>query len=220
MWEVPDPAVGLVPDDLTGRRAIELGCGTAYWSAWLARRGAQVVGIDNSERQLATARRLADAHGVDLTLLHGNAEEVPYPDGSFDLAFSEYGAATWCDPERWIPEAFRLLKPGCTLTFLGMHPLASVCTPADGSAPCTDRLERGWFGLGRMDWRNAVEDPGGIEFNLGTGEWVALFRRTGFEIVDYRELRPADGIDGTRFYATADWARAFPTEQVWHLRRP
>ncbi len=58
----------------------------------LARRGARVVGIDNSEAQLAAARRLQRQHGLDFSLLHGNAEAVPYPDASFDFAISEYGA--------------------------------------------------------------------------------------------------------------------------------
>ena len=121
-WRVALP--GLLPDDMSGMDAIELGCGTAYVSAWMARRGATVVGIDNSEAQLATARRLAAEHGVELTLIHGNAEAVPYPDGSFDFAISEYGAAIWCDPYIWIPEAHRLLRPGGTLAFLGTSTLA------------------------------------------------------------------------------------------------
>lgn len=54
-----------------------------------------VTGIDNSAEQLRTAARLADQHGVELELIHGNAETVPMPDSSFDLAISEYGAAIW-----------------------------------------------------------------------------------------------------------------------------
>ncbi|MFP4331331.1 MAG: class I SAM-dependent methyltransferase [Spirochaetaceae bacterium] len=73
-------------------RAVELGCGTAYVSAWMARRGAEVSGIDNSEKQLETAHRLMAEHGVCLTLTHRIAEEFPYPDNSFDFAVSEYGA--------------------------------------------------------------------------------------------------------------------------------
>src|SRR5262245_48192765 len=99
MWSVSVPSI--LPDDMTGLDAIELGCGTAYVSAWMARRGAGVVAIDNSEQQLATARRLASEHGVELTLVHGDAESVPYPDGSFDFAISEYRAAIWCDPYGW-----------------------------------------------------------------------------------------------------------------------
>src|ERR1019366_9873877 len=108
---------------------IELGCGTAYVSAWLARRGARVVGIDNSESQLATARILQDEHELHFPLLFGNAEEVPYPDASFDLAISEYGAAIWCDPHLWIPEAARLLRPGGRLIFLGNGPLLVLTEP-------------------------------------------------------------------------------------------
>lgn len=220
MWEIPDRDVDLLPSDMSGLDAIELGCGTAYWSSWMARRGARVVGIDNSEAQLATARRLAALHGVPLTLLHGNAEAVPYPDESFDLAFSEYGAAIWCDPHVWIPEAHRLLRPGGHLTFLGNTPLAMVCTPLDGSGPTTQRLERPYFGLYRMDWRDVADDPGGIEFNLPISDWFALFRRTGFDILDYRELQAPDPSAEVRYFASADWSHRFPSEQIWHLRKP
>jgi SAM-dependent methyltransferase len=128
-WQIPESQLGMLPADMTGLDAVELGCGTAYVSAWMARRGARVVGIDNSERQLDTARRLARDHGVELTLLHGNAEAVPYDDESFDFAISEYGAAIWCDPYVWIPEAHRLLRAGGSLVFLGNTPLTMICTP-------------------------------------------------------------------------------------------
>ena len=53
-----------------------------------------------------------------MELIEANAEDVPLPDGSFDLGVSEYGASIWCDPYRWIPEAARLLRPGGELVFL------------------------------------------------------------------------------------------------------
>lgn len=56
VFRISEAELKLLPEDMTGLDTIELGCGTAYFSAWLARRGARVVGIDNSERQLATAR--------------------------------------------------------------------------------------------------------------------------------------------------------------------
>ena len=216
-WQLPDAEVRMLPDDMSGMRAIELGCGTAYISAWMARRGATVVGIDNSAAQLATARRLATEHGVELTLHHGNAETVPEPDGSFDFAISEYGAAIWCDPYVWLPEAARLLRPGGRLTFLGNHPLAMVCVPADGS-PTGYRLERDYFGLHRLDWTVVDIDPGGIEFNLPISEWFRLFRDTGFEVDDYLELRPPEGA-ADKYVVPGDWARRYPAEQVWKLTR-
>ena len=75
IWGVPESQLGVLPESVAGKDAIELGCGTAYVSAWLARRGARVVGIDNSEAQLATARRLQRQHGLSFPLLHGNAED-------------------------------------------------------------------------------------------------------------------------------------------------
>src|ERR671920_521047 len=118
IFDVPESRIGMLPADLAGMDTVELGCGTAYVSAWLARRGARPVGIDNSEAQLATARRMQQEHGIEFPLHHGNAEQVPYPDGSFDLAISEYGASIWADPYRWVPEAARLLRPGGRLMFL------------------------------------------------------------------------------------------------------
>src|SRR5437879_6125273 len=95
IWGIPESEVHLLPENLSGKDAIELGCGTAYVSSWLARAGARVVGIDNSQEQLATARRLQREYGLEFRLIHGNAEEVPYPDASFDFAVSEYGASIW-----------------------------------------------------------------------------------------------------------------------------
>ncbi len=219
IWSIPDPEVTLLPADMTGLDAIELGCGTAYVSAWMARRGARVTGIDNSSAQLATAQRLAAEHGVELTLIHGSAEMVRFPDGSFDFAVSEYGAAIWCDPYVWIPEAHRLLRPGGQLTFLGGTPLAMICVPVDGSGACLRQLQRDYFGLHRIDWRDAVEDPGGIEFNLPISKWFELFRTTGFEVLDYNEIQAPGSAADSPFSVSADWAQRFPSEHVWKLRK-
>ena len=126
IWQIPETELQLLPERLAGKDAIELGCGTAYVSAWLARRGARVVGIDNSEAQLATARRLQRQHGSEFPLLHGDAEAVPYPDASFDLAISEYGACLWADPQRWVPEAERLLRPAFGMCRVGWPDTAGV----------------------------------------------------------------------------------------------
>lgn len=219
IWEVPNDHVPLLPVDLSGCDAIELGCGTAYVSAWMARRGAQVVGIDVSAGQLATARRLAAEHGVDLTLIEGNAEDVPYPDASFDFAISEYGAALWCDPYVWLPEAHRLLRPGGRLSFLTNSTWATVCSPADGSIPLATSMQQDYFGVYRSDWRNAVHDPGGIEFNLPVSEWFRLLDAIGFDVLGYYEPRPSSGGSEVNFFVTADWAMRWPSEQAFTVRK-
>jgi ubiquinone/menaquinone biosynthesis C-methylase UbiE len=218
IWGLPEEQLRLLPDEMAKMDAIELGCGTGYVSAWMAKRGATVVGIDNSSRQLHTAERLAAEHGLEITWIHGNAEAVPLPDGSFDFAISEYGAAIWCDPIVWIPEAYRLLRPGGTLTFLGTHPLAIVCTPEDGS-PSEARLHRPYFGMHRQDWRTAEVDPGGIEFNLSVSGWHELFHDVGFQVIRYLELQAAEEAAVDQFAVPAEWAKKWPSEQVWVLKK-
>lgn len=217
-WGVPEAELELLPAEMTGLSAIELGCGTGYVSAWMARRGAQVTAIDISSAQLATARRLAAQHALDraITFLEGSAEAVPCPDASFDFAISEYGAAIWCDPDLWIPEAARLLRPGGRLVFLGSHPLTILATPADGS-PCEPVLHRPYRDLRMADWTDVEVDPGGIEFNRTFEAWLALFRRTGFDVVAYRELYAPHDATSAPFAVPAEWAKSWPSEQVWVL---
>jgi SAM-dependent methyltransferase len=215
IWRVPESALGVLPPDLAGQDVIELGCGTAYVSAWLARRGARVVGIDNSAAQLATARRLQREHGLDFPLLHGNAEDVPYPDASFDLAISEYGACLWADPHRWVPEAARLLRPGGELIFLSNSALLTLCLPDENDVPATERLLRPAFGMHRFEWPS---DPG-VEFHLSHGDWLRLLRRSGFEVEDLIEVQAPDGATTRYRYVTLEWAQQWPAEEVWKARR-
>jgi SAM-dependent methyltransferase len=216
IWGIPESQVRLLPANLAGTDAIELGCGTAYVSAWMARRGARVTGIDNSPRQLETARRLQRTHGLDFPILLGNAEEVPLPDASFDLAISEYGAALWADPQRWIPEAARLLRPGGDLVFLTNGLIAMLCVPeTEAEGPATDRLRRPYFGMHRQEW----PDSEGVEFHLGYGDWIRLLRANGFEVLDMIELRPPEGAEQADFWVTPEWARRWPSEEVWKARK-
>ncbi len=215
MFHVPDAEVRILPD-VDGLDVIELGCGTAYVSAWLARRGARVVGIDRSEAQLATARALQDEHELHFPLILGNAEEVPLADASFDLAISEYGAAIWCDPYAWIPEAARLLRPGGQLIFLGNGNLLTLTVPdTDAEGPADALMKRDYFGMHRFEW----PDTEGVEFHLGYGDWIRLLRSSGFEVENLVELRP-DASATTRYpWITTEWARRWPAEEVWVARR-
>lgn len=219
IWSLPEAELGLLPQDMTGMDAIELGCGTGYVSGWMARRGARVTGIDISTEQLATAQRLARRHGAGITLQPGNAEALAFADASFDFAISEYGAAIWCDPHVWLREAWRVLRPRGRLVFLGHHPFVTITTPADGGA-CEAVLHRPYRGLARADWTEAEIDPGGIEFCLTFAGWMALFAEIGFVPEACRELYAPEGATGEMFGIPADWARSFPAEQVWMLRKP
>jgi SAM-dependent methyltransferase len=217
IFDAPEADLGLLPPDLTGKDAVELGCGTAYVSAWLARRGANVVGIDNSPKQLETARQLQAEHGLSFPLHLGDAERTPFADASFDFAISEYGASIWCDPERWIAEAARILRPGGELVFLVNGTLMMLCTPDDPARiddPVSDRLERPLFGVKRFAWPD-----GSVEFHLSHGDWIRLLRRHGFDVEDLIEIQPAADASTRYPFVALDWARRWPCEEVWKARK-
>ena len=210
IWDLPERELRLLPDDVAGKDTIELGCGTAYVSAWLARRGARPVGIDNSKEQLVTARRLQAEHGLEFPLIHGNAEEIPFADGSFDLVISEYGASIWADPYRWVPETARVLRPDGRLIFLVNGLLLMLAMPDEEHA-ATNELLRPLRGLHRMEWS---EDTS-VNFHLGHGDWIALLRDNGLQIDRLAELYPHEGATTDFPYVTPEWAARWPSEEVW-----
>ena len=213
VWGVPERELRVLPD-VAGMDVLELGCGTAYVSAWLARRGARVVGLDVTSAQLETARRCQAEHGLEFPLIEASAEDVPLGDASFDLVVSEYGASIWCDPARWVPEAARLLRPGGRLVFLRNSTLVMLCMPDEG--PAEERLLRPQFGMYRLEW------PGeGVEFHLGHGEWIRLLRSSGFEIENLVEIQaPPDAETHPVYdYVSADWGRRWPAEEIWVARK-
>jgi SAM-dependent methyltransferase len=217
MFGFPESEVRLLPDDLAGLDAIELGCGTGYVSAWMARRGARPVGIDNSSRQLETAARLQAEHGISFPLIHGYAERVPLPDATFDFAISEYGAVLWADPAAWLPEAARLLRPGGRLHVLTNHILSMVATAEDAGEddPLEERFARSYFRPTRVDWPDGTS----VEFHPTHGEWIRLFRDAGFEILELLEPQASEGAETGFAWAPAEWARRWPIEEIWKVRR-
>ena len=215
IWGIPEPQAQILPHGLNGQDSVELGCGTGYVSAWLARRGARPAGLDNSAAQLATARQLQDRFGLRFPLIHASAEQAPFADASFDLAISEYGASIWCDPYAWIPEAARLLRPGGQLIFLVNSVLLMLTIPDQDGLPATERLLRPYFGMHRFTW----PDDESVEFHLGHGDMIRLLRRCGLEVEDLRELRPQPGARASHPLAALEWARQWPCEEVWMARK-
>jgi SAM-dependent methyltransferase len=214
VFQIPESEVQALPD-VAGKDVVELGCGTAYFSARLAKLGARPVGVDPTPAQLATARRMMTETGIEFPLVEAPGESVPLPDASFDIALSEYGASLWAEPERWVAEAARLLRPGGRLVFLTNSVLVYVCAPDVGRV--VEELVRPQRGMYRIKW----PDSDGIEFHLAHGDWIRLLRANGFEIDALHELYAPEGARMHEYYdfVTPEWAQRWPVEDVWVARK-
>lgn len=211
-WQIPESELDIL-GNVAGQDILELGCGAAQWSIALAGLGARPVGLDLSERQLEHARRLMTEAGVEFPLVHASAEAVPLPDASFDIVFCDHGAMTFADPYRTVPEAARLLRPGGIFAFNHEAPILSICWPlaADRAG---QTLVLDYFGIHELD------DGEDVSFQLTHGDWIRLFRANGFTIEDLVELRPPpDATSSYRDEQQRDWARRWPAEEIWRLRR-
>jgi ubiquinone/menaquinone biosynthesis C-methylase UbiE len=214
VWQVPEAELQALPE-VAGKDVVELGCGTAYISAWLTRLGGRVTGVDITPAQLDTARAMQAKHGLEFALVEASAEDVPLPDASFDLVVSEYGASIWADPYLWIPQASRLLRPGGELVFLVNGTILVLCFQ-EQEIPPDQQLRRPYFGMHRFEW----PDEPAVDFHLGYGEWIRLLRANGFEVEDLIELQAPEGAQQHRYDALAgpEWARKWPSEEIWRAR--
>lgn len=110
--------------DVRGRRVLEVGCGAAMCSRWLAGQGARPVAFDLSAGMLRHARTGAARTGVHVPLVQADAQYLPFRDAAFDLAFTSFGAVAFvADSARVMREVARVLKPGGRWIFSTTHPI-------------------------------------------------------------------------------------------------
>ncbi|HZU12489.1 MAG TPA: class I SAM-dependent methyltransferase [Chloroflexota bacterium] len=212
LWRIPEAELNVL-GDVRGKDILELGCGAARWSIALAQAGARPVGLDLSSRQLDHARARQSEAGASFPLVEASAENIPLPDASFDIVFCDWGAMTFSDPYRTVPEVGRVLRPGGLFAFSGATPISFICenVPEDR---LTRTLINDYFGLHSIDWGDEVD------FQIPYGEWIRLFRRSGFIVEDLIETRPDEG--QTSSYRDAEqneWARHWPMESIWRVRK-
>lgn len=221
IWQIPDHVLGAL-GEVSGLRVLEMGCGAGQLAVKLAKQGAEVVGIDVSERQLAHARAAVKAAGADVTLVCASADDTPLPSEGFDLICSDHGGLTYADPRDVIPEAARLLRPGGRLVFNTSTPWVAACWSADTES-VVDYLQAPYFGMvGFMghDGLRSYERGDLVEFQLPYGEWVRSLVGSGFVIEDLVELHPPDDGETTyTSYVPREWALSWPAENLWKARR-
>jgi SAM-dependent methyltransferase len=109
---------------LVGARVLEVGCGAASCARWLIDRGADAVGLDLSAGMLREARAADARSGVSVPLVQADASHLPFPDATFDLVCSAFGAVPFvADTAALMAEVARVLRPGGRWVFAVNHPM-------------------------------------------------------------------------------------------------
>jgi len=212
-WSIPEAHLGALgtTSDLD---VLELGCGAAHWSVALAADGARVVALDQSRSQLRHAAVSAHDSSTSVPLVCASGESIPFRSESFDLVFCDHGALSFCDPARSVAEVARLLRSGGRLVFNKSTMLLYLTWNRDKERQ-SRRLHAPYF-------ENRVFDfgEGTIDFQLPYGEWIRLFAAHDMVVEDLIELRPPEGAATTYVdFVPYKWARAWPAEEIWKVRK-
>lgn len=215
VWDLPEDDVHAL-GDIAGMDALEYGCGACQFGIKVAMRGARVTGLDFTAAQLRHGLTKMGETGVRFPVVQADGEQVPFRDGSFDLVFCDHGVMGFADPYRTVPEVARVLRPGGLFVFNGTTPWIWVAWGKDDQ-PAAREMRLDYFGLRRAD----SDDPGTTtDFQLTYGDWIRLFRANHLLVEDLVELRPPEDADTTYDdYAPLEWARAFPSEHIWKVRK-
>jgi SAM-dependent methyltransferase len=132
-WPAGDSAVGsriLLTSELlcesvdlhAGERVLGVACGSGNAALAAARRCCRVVGVDDDPALLARARRRAEAEGLEATFLEGDATDLPFPDGCFEVVLSADEAMVALDLERTVGELLRVCRPGGRIGMVSWTP--------------------------------------------------------------------------------------------------
>ncbi len=217
VWDVPEDDLHAL-GDVAGMDALEYGCGACQFGIKVAMRGARVTGLDLTAAQLRHGQTMMAASGVRFPVVQADGESIPFRDDSFDLVFCDHGVMGFADPYRTVPEVARVLRPGGTFVFNGTTPWIWVAWGDDDDQPATREMRTDYFGLRRAEY--AEPEGATITYQLPYGDWIRLFRANGLLVEDLIELRPPENADTTYVdYAPLEWARAFPGEHIWKVRK-
>ena len=105
-----------------GMSVLDVACGSGNLAIFAAQKGADVTGIDIAPNLIEAARKRASAQGLNIKFEEGDAEQMPYEDGSFDLVMTMFGAMFAPRPDVTAAELLRVCKPGGKIAMANWTP--------------------------------------------------------------------------------------------------
>ena len=172
--------------DVRGKRVLEVGCGAAMCSRWLVGQGARPVAFDLSAGMLRHARAQSRDTGIAVPLVQADAQQLPFRDESFDLAFTAFGAVAFvADSAAVMREVARVVRPGGRWVFATTHPIRWAF-PDD---PGPDGLRATMPYFDRTPYVEFADDgtPTYVEHHRTLGDRIRELAAAGFRLVDLVE---------------------------------
>jgi SAM-dependent methyltransferase len=172
--------------EVAGARVLEVGCGAAMCSRWLATQGAVPVAFDLSGGMLRHATDAARRSGVRVPLVQADAQHLPFADGAFDLACTAFGAVPFvADSAGVMREVARVLRPGGRWVFATTHPLRWVFPDDPGPAGLT--AQTSYFDRSPYVEVDETGEPTYVEHHRTLGDRVRELVGAGLQLVDLIE---------------------------------
>ncbi len=172
--------------DVTGNRVLEVGCGSASCSRWLAEQGADPVALDISAGMLRHAAIGGERSGIRVPLVQASADVLPFADDSFDLACSAFGGVPFvADSGSVMHEIARVLRPGGRWVFAVTHPMRWIFPDdpgPDGLTVAQSYFDRSPYVEIDRDGRATY-----VEHHRTLGDYITQIAAAGLRLVDLVE---------------------------------
>ena len=178
--------------DVRGARILEVGCGAAMCSRWLAAHGAHPVAFDVSAGMLRHARAGNHDSGIEVPLVQADAQYLPFASDAFDIAFTSFGAVPFvADSQRLMREVARVLKPRGRWVFSTTHPLR-WSFPDDPGPDGLRATMPYWDRTPYVEYDNSGRATY-VEHHRTLGDRIREISAAGLRLVDFIEPEWPDG---------------------------